>query len=293
MTVFLYIAMIFTWGSSWLAIAWQISDISPVVSVFYRFALAAIIMFPMMKILGKIQKTAAMDHVFFALHGGLLFSLNFICFYYASHYIVSGLIAIIFSLATIWNALNGYLFFKEKPTPVMVWGILFGISGLMLIFWQDIANIELGSNVLLGVGLSTLGVYFFSLGNMITVRNNKKGINSITSTSYGVIYGSVILFVICLYLGLEFSLEIADSNFAQYFGALVFLSLIATIFGFTAYLALVERLGASRAAYILVITPLVALGLSTIFEDYQWSATALVGVGFIVLGNFIVQFKKN
>lgn len=288
MTAFLYLAMILVWGSSWLAIAWQISDISPIVSVFYRFALAAIIMFPMMKILGKIQQVRAKDHIFFALHGALLFSLNFICFYYASHYIVSGLIAIIFSLATIWNALNGYLFYKEKPVPAMKWGILFGLLGLILIFWQDIANVELGGDILLGVGLSVLGVYFFSLGNMITVRNKKNGITSITSTSYGVIYGSVILFIICLILGLEFSFEFSE----QYLGALVFLSLIATIFGFTAYLNLVERLGASRAAYILVITPLVALALSTIFEDYQWSITAIIGVLFIALGNFIVNFKK-
>ena len=288
MTVFLYLAMILVWGSSWLAIAWQISDISPIVSVFYRFALAEIIMFPMMKILGKIQQVRAKDHIFFALHGALLFSLNFICFYYASHYIVSGLIAIIFSLATIWNALNGYLFYKEKPVPAMKWGILFGLLGLILIFWQDIANVELGGDILLGVGLSVLGVYFFSLGNMITVRNKKNGITSITSTSYGVIYGSVILFIICLILGLEFSFEFSE----QYLGALVFLSLIATIFGFTAYLNLVERLGASRAAYILVITPLVALALSTIFEDYQWSITAIIGVLFIALGNFIVNFKK-
>lgn len=288
MTIFLYIAMIFAWGSSWLAIAWQISDISPIVSVFYRFALAAIIMFPLMKVLGKIQKTQAIDHVFFALHGALLFSLNFICFYYASHYIVSGLIAIIFSLATIWNTLNGYIFYREKPKPIMIWGALFGISGLTLIFWRDIVNIDLGGNVLWGVGLSVLGVYFFSLGNMITVRNNKLSINSITSTSYGVIYGSVILFFICLILGLDFSFNFTN----QYLGALVFLSIFATIFGFTAYLALVERLGASRAAYILVITPLVALVLSTIFENYQWSNMAMVGVGFIAVGNFIVQLKK-
>lgn len=288
MTSFLYIAMIFTWGGSWLAIAWQISDVSPIVSVFYRFALAAIIMFPLMKMLGKIQKANIRDHGFFALQGALLFSLNFICFYYASHYIVSGLIAIIFSLAIIWNSLNAYLFYKEKPAPVMKWGILFGLFGLTLIFWQDITSIELGGDVLFGVGLSVLGVYFFSLGNMITVRNKNNGINSITSTSYGVIYGSVILFIICLILDLEFSFDLSS----QYVGSWIFLSLLATIFGFTAYLNLVERLGPSRAAYILVITPLVALSLSTIFEDYQWSNAAMVGVVFIAFGNFIVQFKK-
>lgn len=288
MAIFLYIAMIFVWGSSWLAIAWQISDISPIVSVFYRFALAAIIMFPLMKILGEIQPATGKDHIFFAAQGALLFSLNFICFYYASHYIVSGLIAIIFSLATIWNALNGYIFYKEKPTVTMKWGIIFGIFGLGLIFWQDIMNVELDGDILFGVGLSVVGVYFFSLGNMITVRNKHNGINSITSTSYGVIYGSVILFIICLILGLDFSFTFTS----QYLGGLLFLSLIATIFGFTAYLNLVERLGASRAAYILVITPLVALALSTLFEDYQWSLNAILGVLFIMLGNFIVNFKK-
>ncbi|MCJ8324746.1 MAG: DMT family transporter [Rhizobiales bacterium] len=288
MSLFLYIAMVFTWGSSWLAIAWQISDVSPIVSVFYRFALAAIIMFPMMKLWGKIQKTVAVDHLFFAAQGWCLFSFNFICFYYASHYIVSGLIAIIFSLATILNVLNSLIIYKELPAASIKWGILFGTMGLVLIFWQDILGVELDVDVLKGVGLTFIGVYFFSLGNMITVRNNKRGIGAITSTSYGVVYGSVMLFLICLALGLEFKLEFSFT----YLGSLIFLSLIATIFGFTAYFNLIERLGASRAAYILVITPLVALGLSTIFENYLWSNAAIIGVLFIALGNAIVQFKK-
>lgn len=289
MTVFLYIAMIFTWGSSWLAIAWQISDVSPVVSVFYRFALAGVVMLPMMKFLGKIQKTARIDHFYFLLQACCLYSLNFICFYYASHYIVSGLIAIIFSLATLLNVFNSYLFYREKPSSAIKWGIIFGITGLALIFWQDIVAVDLNLDVLKGVGLTFVGVYFFSLGNMVSVRNGRKGIGTITSTSYGVAYGSVVLLAICLILGLEFSFDLSF----KYISAWVFLSLIATIFGFTAYLSLVERLGAGRAAYVLVITPLVALGLSTIFEDYHWSNAAMIGVLLIVVGNVIVQVKKS
>ncbi|NRA88099.1 MAG: DMT family transporter [Rhizobiales bacterium] len=288
MTRFLYIAMIFVWGGSWLAINWQISEVSPVVSVFYRFALAAVIMFPIMKLLGKIQTVTKADHIYFMFQGAFLFGLNFICFYYASHYLVSGLMAIIFSLATILNVLNGYLFYREKPAPSIKWGILFGVSGLVLIFWRDLVAVELNTDMLIGVGLSFIGVYLFSLGNMVSVRHSKNGISSITSTSYAVVYGSIILFIICLINGERFIFDFS----IKYVSAWLFLGLIATIFGFTAYLNLVEKLGASRAAYILVITPLVALILSSIFEDYVWSLQAIAGVGFIAMGNFIVQYKK-
>ncbi len=288
MTIFLYISLIFVWGASWIAIAWQAGDVSPVVSVFYRFASSAAIMFPIMKMLGKIERTNMIDHAYFVGHGACLFGLNFICFYYASQYLMSGLLAIIFSTATLWNVLNMYFWFKEKPLPQVKWGVLFGLLGLLMLFWNDVSNVNLDVDLLKGVGLTLLGVYIFSLGNMISVRNNRMKISAITSTSYALIYSSVILLGIILLIGAEFKF-----NFSPlYIGSWLFLVFAATIFGFTAYIELIKRIGVSHAPYILVITPLVALGLSTIFEDYQWTLQAIIGVMLIAVGNVVVQYKQ-
>ena len=287
MTVILYILLIFAWGSSWIAINWQISDVSPVVSIFYRFALAAIIMFPISYLSGKLQATTKKDHLYFLMQGCFLFSCNFICFYYASHYLVSGLIAVIFSLAIIFNIFNSYVFFGERPKTSAKIGALLGICGLILVFWQQLMATTIDEGLLLGVGLSFLGVYVFSLGNMISVRHGRVGVRPITSTNYAIFYGSLILLAICFINGEKFSFEYSY----KYVGSWLFLAIIATIFGFTAYLSLVVKTGASRAAYILVITPIVALIFSSIFESYTWSIGAMTGVGFIIVGN-IVGLKR-
>jgi drug/metabolite transporter (DMT)-like permease len=54
----------------------------------------------------------------------------------------------------------------------------------------------------------------------------------------------------------------------------------------------VDRLGASNAAYILVITPIVALSVSAVFEDYHWTIYSTLGLVLVILGNVLTQRKK-
>jgi drug/metabolite transporter (DMT)-like permease len=57
---------------------------------------------------------------------------------------------------------------------------------------------------------------------------------------------------------------------------------------FGAYLTLLGRIGADRAAYATVLFPLVALAISTVVEDYAWTPIALAGVALVLTGNLLV-----
>lgn len=287
MTSALYALTVLIWGSTWLAIYFQLGEVAVNVSVFYRFALAALLLLPWMWWTGKLQKTDRSDHGFMILQGLCLFSLNFMCFYTATQYISSGLVAVVFSLATLYNAVNNRIFWKEQiPARVVLAGII-GSSGLVLLFWPEFAGQQVSSDTVKGLMLAALGTYFFSLGNMISKRHSLKGVQPLTTNAYAMTYGTLVLALILVLtqqpLAFDFSME--------YVTALVYLSVFGSIIGFTAYLTLVARLGANRAAYATVMFPVIALLLSSWFEGYVWQWQSFVGLTLTMLGNVLINFQ--
>ena len=287
MTSALYALTVLIWGSTWLAIYFQLGEVAVNVSVFYRFALAALLLLPWMWWTGKLQKTDRSDHGFMILQGLCLFSLNFMCFYTATQYISSGLVAVVFSLATLYNAVNNRIFWKEQiPAKVVLAGII-GSSGLVLLFWPEFAGQQVSSDTVKGLLLAALGTYFFSLGNMISKRHSLKGVQPLTTNAYAMTYGTLVLALILVLtqqpLAFDFSME--------YVTALVYLSVFGSIIGFTAYLTLVARLGANRAAYATVMFPVIALLLSSWFEGYAWQWQSFVGLTLTMLGNVLINFQ--
>ncbi len=290
MNASLYTITVLIWGSTWLAIYFQLGDVPVNVSVFYRFLLAAILLLPWMWFTGKLQNTDRSDHKFMVLQACCLFSFNFICFYSATQYITSGLVAVVFSLATLFNAVNNWFFWKETiPKTVLIAGLI-GTTGLVLLFLPELKGKVQGSAASLdtvkGLALACLGTYLFSLGNMISKRHSLKGIKPITTNAYGMAYGTLILAATLLFTAQPL---VIDSS-VQYLGALFYLSILGSIVGFTTYLTLVARLGANKAAYTTVMFPVVALILSSWFEGYEWQVSSFIGLGLTILGNLIINF---
>lgn len=284
MNAILYLSTVLIWGSTWLAIAWQVGEVAVSVSIAYRFALASLVLLAGLSILRRRQPLSGQDHLYCLLQGGCVFGLNFYCFYLAAGILPSGLIAILFSMSTLFNAMNGYLLFRTPVPRVFYAAILLGLPGMALVFRQDLLALEGNLAVMGAIGLSLLGTYGFSLGNMISVRHQRRGLNITTTNSYAMLYGALLLGGIALAQGASFSLPAE----ARYLGALVYLAIVGSIGGFGAYFMLVGRIGAGRAAYATVLFPLVALSLSTVFEGYQWRPDAVLGLAMILSGNLLM-----
>ncbi|MFQ3331558.1 MAG: drug/metabolite transporter (DMT)-like permease [Oceanospirillaceae bacterium] len=288
MTQFLYLSTILIWGTTWIAIPFQLGEVPVLTSVFYRFALAAAIMLSLVLVSRRLQATSKQDHGFMVLQGMCLFSLNFVCVYTAGLAISSGLLAVIFSASTLFNAVNNRIFWGEQPTPAVFAAGVLGIIGLSLMFWPELeADADKGAD-LASIGFAFLGTFFFSLGNMIAVRHNKKGLKPFTSNAYAMIYGT--LFLAALLVITETPL--AWDSRPQYLGSLFYLAIIGSVAGFTAYLSLVGRIGANKAAYATVMFPIVALALSTVFEGYVWTLSSVSGLVLVLLGNGLILGLK-
>ncbi len=289
MNAFLYTGTILIWGTTWLAIAFQVGEVVVEVSVFYRFLLAAMIQVFLLLAAGKIKWVPFREHRWFVLQGWFLFCFNFLLFYNASVYTTSGLIAVVFSTATLFNSVNGFIFHRQLPTLQSIAGAMLGMLGVCFIFWQDLMTGNWSSSNLAGLLLSIGGTYCFSLGNLVSQHQQKQGRDVITANTYALVYGCVTLGLWCLLQGYAFEIDYS----IRYLASLAYLVVPGTIVAFTLYLNLVGRVGADRAAYCTVLFPVVALFLSTIFEGYQWTLLSLIGVALALAGNVVVFSKKS
>ncbi len=280
----LYGITILIWGSSWIMIKFQVEVVSASISVFYRFFLAAIILQCLCLIKRQKSVYALREYIFIAIQGFCLFAVNYWLFYLSAEYLSSGLMALIFSTIVVMNMINGRIWFGTTINLKMVFGAMMGISGLTLVFWPEIQWEDSNYNMFKGLIFAFVATYFSSLGNIVSVRNQKKGIPVFYSNAYAMTFGCLTMLMITMITNEPW-------NFSwnpQFLLSLVFLSVFASVVGFWCYLTLLGRVGADRGAYATLIFPIVALSISTVFEGYQWSLIAISGVVLILLGNYII-----
>lgn len=287
MNALLYISVVVIWGTTWLAIYMQQGVVSVPVSIFWRFAVAAVVMLVVLSAMGRLRRISLRDHLFCMLQGGCVFGFNFVCFYHAAAYISSGLESVIFSMAVLFNAVNSMIFFRQRPSKNLLPAAVLGIAGVIALFWHDLVATQLAPSLLLGIGLSALGTFGFSLGNMISTRHQRRGLETLSTNTYAMFYGTIIMGVLALVRGDSFMPELT----LRYLGSLFYLAIFGSVIAFGAYFTLVGRIGASQAAYSTLLFPLVALSLSTIYEGYVWHSNAIIGLCMILLGN-LVMFSK-
>jgi drug/metabolite transporter (DMT)-like permease len=96
---------------------------------------------------------------------------------------------------------------------------------------------------------------------------------------YGTIANS--LFALVLY-----GAPVVEYRLGYWIG-LFYLGLIASALAFTFYFGIIREIGPGRAAYSNLLVPVIAMALSTVFEDYRWSTLAVLGGLLAIAGLFI------
>jgi len=287
-TLFFYAVTVLIWGSTWFAIKLQLQSVPSQVSVAYRFALAALILFAWCWIRRLPLRFSFRQHLWLMLQGITVFSTNYVLFYEAEKHLVSGSVAIIFSILVVFNILNNWFFFRVKPTYQVLGGAALGLLGIVLTFWYELFNLGSSLANVFGIGLSLVGTVCASFGNMIFARLRKDGMPIVQGNAFGMLYGTVVLMAYAGFNGGKFSFDSSPS----YVLSLFYLSLFGSVIAFGCYLTLVGRIGADRAAYCSVLFPIVALGLSAAFEGYRLNAVSGVGIVLVLLGNVLVLSRK-
>jgi drug/metabolite transporter (DMT)-like permease len=285
----LYAITVLIWGSTWLAIKFQLGIVSPEASIAYRFALASALLMAVVYLRKLPIRFKLKDHAFFAIQGLLLFSLNYILVYLAEQYLTSGLVSVIFSMIIALNVLFGAFFLRNPIRPRVVAGAAIGLVGLAIVFRPELLAFDLNSEKTLGLLMCVGGTISASLGNIVSARNQRAGLPVVQTNAFGMAYGAIFMFILALIRKVEFTF---DPSFS-YVSSMLFLTIFGSVIAFGTYLTLLGRIGPDRAAYVTVLFPIIALILSTLFEGLSWDPFGLVGVFLVLAGNAIVLRRLN
>jgi drug/metabolite transporter (DMT)-like permease len=263
--------------------------VPPLVSVAWRFALAALMLLAYCSLRRRPLRFGARDHLWIALQGVLLFGINYAGVYLAEQYLTSGLVAVVFSLVVAMNALGMRLFFAQPLRPATVVAALVGVAGVTLVFWPEMMQFSNSSDQYRGLAIAVGATAVASLGNMVATRIHRRELPVLQVNAWSMLYGALFIAAVGLACGQQFAFEFSW----PYVASLVYLSLFGSAVAFGAYLTLMRRIGADRASYTAVAIPVVALLLSTAFEHLRWHPATFLGVALCVAGTVLMLRRRR
>ncbi|HEX7390275.1 MAG TPA: DMT family transporter [Acidiphilium sp.] len=284
MTALLFSIVVLAWGLTWYAIHLELGPVPTEVSIFWRIFLAAMLLWVWLVATGRWRRARFRQHVWFAALGLTLFCANFLFLYEAETCVPSGIVAVVFSMATVFNALNQWLFRGIRPSVRVLAGAGLGTAGVALLFADHLTSIGADAATAMGIALALAGTFCFSAGNLVSRRAIGEGTTLPNALVRGMAWGSAFLAIVVIGGGHGFVPGLSIS----YLAALLYLAGIGSVVGFLAYLSLISRIGPERAAYVTVLSPVIALGVSTLLEGYVWTAAAVIGLPLILLGNVVI-----
>jgi drug/metabolite transporter (DMT)-like permease len=284
----LFVIPALIWGSTWLAIRFQLGVVDPLVSVTYRLLGAAGLMLLYCRLRGINLRFGLSEHLFIGLQGLCLFGFNYWLVYEAEEVLPSGLVAIIFSGVLFANVLNGRIFLKAPVQRHVVVGGLLGMTGIGSIFVNELATFSLSNRGAQALTMALVSVYLASLGNILSARSQRAGLTVIQTNSLGMLYGGLAMLAVSTALGKPF---VFDTSL-RYIASLGHLTVFGSVIAFGCFLTLVGRIGADRAAYVTLVMPVIALILTTVFEGYDWTPSALFGVALVMCGNYLALRQR-
>jgi drug/metabolite transporter (DMT)-like permease len=287
----LFLTATLIWGSTWLAIKYQLGTVAPQISVAYRFAAAAALLIVWCLATRRSLRFTGRDHGFLALQGATFFGFNYVAIYLAEQYVTSGLLAVLFSTIVFMNPIGMRLVYRTPLTARMSFAAALGVAGVALLFLPDLAAAQSDNDAGRGIAYGLAGTLLASVGNTTAVRNQRHGIPIFPGTAWAMLYGSIAVAIAVSFQGIAWTFDPRPA----YALSFAYLVLAGSIAAFGAYLTLLKKIGAGPSAFIGVATPVIAMTLSSFLEDYRWTAAAALGVALAVAGNVIAlrSFKRK
>jgi drug/metabolite transporter (DMT)-like permease len=271
------------WGSTWLAITFQLRVVAAEVSVAYRFALAALVLAIWCRATGRSLAFSRRNHAFLVAQGVLMFGANYVAIYEAERYVTSGLVAVLFSTIVFTNPIGMRIVYGAPLAHRTLFAAMLGVAGVVLLFLPELLTVQNSTTVALGIAFGLAATLLATGGNLIAVRNHHASVGVLEGTVWGMAWGAVTAGLIAVLTGAAWTFDPSP----RYVLSLAYLAVFGSIVAFGAYFLLLKKAGIGVASYTGVATPVVAVLLSTLFEGFAWTWTAVLGVVLAATGNFI------
>lgn len=277
------------WGTTWYAITLQFGVVDPVISIIYRFGLAAALLFAWCKIRGeKIWLTRAQHLAAFGV-GFSTFTINYTLVYWAEERVTSAVVAVLFAAMAFANLIGFRIAFGQRSSVLAWLAAGLGIVGVALMSWEEVAAANFGVEAMTGIAMTLAGVAAAVVGNVYARRGELAGAGIAASTGWAMAYGAAALALFAVIAGKPWAFELTW----PYVLSLLHLAVNGSVIAFILYYGLARRRGYGTASYISALAPPVAMIVSSLFEDKTWGLLALGGVVFVLAGQVLLLRSRR
>ena len=277
------------WGSTWFVITGQISDVPAAWGVFYRFMLATPALFALAVVMGNRLRLNRPEHLLALGVGIAQFSGNFLFVYHAEQHITSGIVAVMFALLMVPNALFARVFIGERVQGGFIGGSLVAIAGVAMLLVHEWNAAPLGGDVGLGIVLAVGGMLAASIANVVQANPTGRGVPMVSLLAWAMLYGTG--FDLVYAFATEGAPQVPSGW--QFWAGTAYLAIIGSVVTFPLHYNLVREIGAGKTAYNGIVTVCVAMGLSTMFEGFAWDALSVGGMALALLGMGLALRSKQ
>ena len=277
------------WGSTWIVIRDQLGTVPPSWSVTYRFLVAGIAMVAYALVRGERFRLDARGWAFAAALAVLQFCFNFNFVYRAEGFITSGLVAVVFALLLVPNAILGRVFLGQQLGRQLLIGSGVAMAGVTLLFVHEARSDPHGPTAsIAGVAWTLAGVMSASIANVLQATETARRYPMVATLGIAMLLGAGVDAAIAFSLTGPPVIEWR----AGYLIGILYLGLIASAVAFTLYFGILRVIGPAKAAYSSVIVPVIAMLLSTLFEGYRWSGLAVAG-SVLALSGLVIALRAR
>ena len=284
MVVIPFILFTLIWSSTWFVIRYQLGVVPAQWSVTYRFLIAGAAMAVMARVQGHSLRADAGLLRAALLIGLMQFCVNFNAVYLAERHITSGLVATVFALLLIPNSLLAWAWLGHRVSGRFIAGGAVAVAGIALLFVHEAQDHPaFGAEIGVGILLTVAGLIGASVSNVYQALERVRRYPISVLLAWSMAVGTVID------AGVAWPLT-GPPRFdprPEYWLGLLYLALVASVLAFSLYFPVVRRIGPGKAAWSSVLTPIIAMALSTAFEGYRWSLLAAAGA-LLAMGGMVV-----
>ena len=279
----LYAVCILIWGTTWFAITAQIDVLAPEWGVAIRFGLAAVVLLAICRARRIPLRFPPRVQWLVCAQGLTGFYASYVCVYQAERFVASGVVAVGYAASPLAGLILARVFLRTRMSARVALGGVAGIAGVVMIFWHEFTRLAATDQVLWGAELTMASVLLSSLATIAASSYHRLGVRGWGPLAWAMAWGAGAALAQALLLGTPWHWSWRPG----FLGSLAWLSLFGSIVAFGAYYALVQRAGPAKAGYVGVLTPVVALGVSSVLENFLWTSLTVAGIALALAGNVV------